>query len=170
MTRLCKTGRRATKIMPRGESSNFSTILCPLKGTWAVWPERLRPDIQTPPLGLRLWSATFLIVDAWAWQAVKHEDLSTLWSGVLEHLEAKGRGLLPPTSLRPGRLAKSSSKHQPVWAKGSTSRSVWTERVIGHPKSRGAMVHGTLAPFCGPLKNRGPFCLNGLVCSCGGFP
>ena len=38
----------------------------------------------------------------------------TLWSGVLERLESKGGGFLPPTPLRPGSLAEVSPKHQPV--------------------------------------------------------
>ena len=54
----------------------------------------------------------------------------TLWSGVLEHLEAKGGGFLPPTPLRSGRLAGASSKTQPVLAKRSKPRPVWLKRVV----------------------------------------
>ncbi len=46
-----KRGVEQQKSCP-AKSTSLSTILCPLKGTWAVWPERLRPDIQTPTRAL----------------------------------------------------------------------------------------------------------------------
>ena len=42
------------------------------------------------------------------------ENPPTLWSGVLDHLETKGGGFLPPTPLRPGRLARPPPQHQLV--------------------------------------------------------
>ena len=42
----------------------------------------------------------------------------TFWSGVLEHLEAKGGGFLLPTPLRPGRLAGHPQNISPLGPNG----------------------------------------------------
>ena len=83
----------------------------------------------------------------------KLKNPPTLWSGVLEHLETKGGGFLPPTPLRPWRLAGASSKLQPVLAKRSKPRPVWTKRVVEQQKSCNAAAKTlvqVLAPFCVP--------------------
>ena len=43
-----------------------------------------------------------------------YKNPPTLWSGVLDHVETKGGGFLPPTPHRPGRLARAHSKPRPV--------------------------------------------------------
>ena len=68
-------------------------------------------------------------------QARSVKDPPTLWSGVLEHFETKGGGFLPPTPLRPGRLAGAHSKLQPVLVKRSKPRPVWAKRGVVQQKT-----------------------------------
>ena len=99
----------------------FSIILWSLEKSWAVYLKRIRSENDDTELDGAIYPPTF-------------------GSGVLDHLETKGGGLLPPTPLRPGRLAGAHSKPQPVLAKRFTPRPVWTNRVVEQLKSCPAMA------------------------------